>query len=76
MLPYTHGPGPKPGNLLEPLRTAITHTEAHMLACLQSLHAFVDICTHVVYFGLGKRIHESIGERWPSPRAPAPECDD
>lgn len=23
-----------------------------------------------------KRIHESMGERWPSPRVPDPECDD
>lgn len=41
---------------MEPFRTDITHTAAHALACLQSLHACAGICGHFVYFGLGSNL--------------------
>ena len=56
MLPYTSGKGPQPGDDFRPFRTALTQTAAHVLACLQSLHACADICAHVVYFGLGSNL--------------------
>jgi hypothetical protein len=56
MLPYTAGEGPRPGDDHRPFKTAITQTAAHVLACLQSLHACADICAHVVYFGLGSNL--------------------
>lgn len=56
MLPYTAGEGPKPSDDFRPFRTALTQTAAHVLACLQSLHACADICAHVVYFGLGSNL--------------------
>lgn len=56
MLPYTGAEGPKPGDDHQPFMRAMTHTGAHVLACLQSLHACADICAHVVYFGLGSNL--------------------
>lgn len=56
MLPYTTGEGPKPGDDHRPFMTAMTQTAAHVLACLQSIHACADICAHVVYFGLGSNL--------------------
>ncbi|WP_225210078.1 hypothetical protein [Xanthomonas bonasiae] len=53
MSPYTLGDGPQPGDDPQPFKTAITQTAAHVLGCLQSLHACADICAHVAYFGLG-----------------------
>jgi hypothetical protein len=53
MSPYTLGDGPQPGDDHLPFKTAITQTAAHVLGCLQSLHACADICAHVAYFGLG-----------------------
>ena len=59
MSPYTSDRGPQPGDDHQPFRTAMTHTSAHTLACLQSLHACADICAHVVYYGLGSNLEPS-----------------
>ena len=56
MSPYTAGDGPRPGDDPQPFKTALTQTAAHVLACLQSLHACADICAHVVYFGVGSNL--------------------
>lgn len=56
MSAYTSGAGPRPGDDHGPFNAALTHTAAHVLACLQSLHACADICAHVVYYGLGSNL--------------------
>lgn len=56
MFPFTSGDGPKPGDGHQIFMSAMTQTAAHVLACLQSLHACADICAHVVYFGLGSNL--------------------
>lgn len=62
--PFREAGGPRPGDDHARFNTAMTHATAHVLACLQSLHACADICAHVVYYGLGSNLgQKAIKER-------------